>query len=123
VFKYKLITGKVSEVWEKEFAALDHEIGSRKYIADYIFFEFGGYFLPFPRLYSEGLKNRVPCFSDVTFGREGKTMRDIRNADGHLVAMLDELNDVIIIWLKGFETRIIRNPDGTYDIVNNKPAV
>ena len=49
-------------------------------------------------------------------------MRDIRNADGHRVAVLDELNDVIIIRLKGCETRISRNPDGTYEVFNNKPA-
>ena len=49
-------------------------------------------------------------------------MRDIRNADGHRVAVLDELNDVIVIRIKGCETKIIRKPDGKYEIVNTKPA-
>ena len=49
-------------------------------------------------------------------------MRDIKNADGRLVAKLDEQSDTVVIRLKGYETRIIRNPDGSYEIVNTKPA-
>ncbi|MDR0883417.1 MAG: hypothetical protein LBN05_02250 [Oscillospiraceae bacterium] len=49
-------------------------------------------------------------------------MRDIKNADNRLVAKLDEQSDTIVIQLKGYETRITRNPDGTYEIVNSKPA-
>ena len=48
-------------------------------------------------------------------------MRDIRNADGRLVAKLDEQAETIIIQVKGYETRIIRNPDCSYEIVNSKP--
>lgn len=50
-------------------------------------------------------------------------MRDIKNADGRLVAKLDEQSDTVVIRLKGYETRIIRKPDGSYEIVNMKPAV
>ena len=50
-------------------------------------------------------------------------MRDIKNADGRLVAKLDEQSDIIVIKLKGYETKIIRNNDGTYEIINTKPAV
>jgi hypothetical protein len=49
-------------------------------------------------------------------------MREIKNADGRLVAKLDEQADVIVIQLKGYETKIIRQPDGTYQIINSKPA-
>jgi hypothetical protein len=49
-------------------------------------------------------------------------MRDIKNADNRLVAKLDEQSNTIVIQLKGYETRIIRRPDGTYEIVNTKPA-
>lgn len=47
-------------------------------------------------------------------------MRDVKNADNRLVAKLDEQSDTIIIQLKGYETRIIRKPDGTYEIINTK---
>jgi len=50
------------------------------------------------------------------------TMRDIKNADGRLVAKLDERSDTIVIKLKGYETRIVRKSDGTYEIVNTTPA-
>ena len=50
-------------------------------------------------------------------------MNDVKNADGRLVAKLDEQTDTIVIRLKGCETKIIRNNDGTYEIVNTKPAV
>jgi len=50
-------------------------------------------------------------------------MRDVKNSDGRLVAKLDEQSDTIVIQLKGYETRIIRRSDGSYEIVNNKPAV
>ena len=49
-------------------------------------------------------------------------MREIKNADGRLVAKLDVQSDTIVIQLKGYETRIIRQPDGTYQIINSKPA-
>lgn len=49
-------------------------------------------------------------------------MRDIKNGDGRLVAKLDEQSDTIVIRLKGYETRIVRQPDGTYQVVNTKPA-
>jgi len=49
-------------------------------------------------------------------------MRDIRNADGHRVAVLDEQSETIVIRVKGCETKITRNPDGTYEIGNTKPA-
>jgi len=49
-------------------------------------------------------------------------MRDIKNADDRLVAKLDEQSDTIVIRLKGYETKIVRNPDGTYQIINTKPA-
>ena len=49
-------------------------------------------------------------------------MRDIKNADGRLVAMLDEQSDTIVIRLKGYETKIVRKPDGTYQVINTKPA-
>jgi hypothetical protein len=49
-------------------------------------------------------------------------MRDIKNADNRLIAKLDEQSDTIIIRQKGYETRIIRNPDGSYKVVNTKPA-
>ena len=45
-------------------------------------------------------------------------MRDIKNADGRLVAKLDEESETVIIKLKGCETRIIRKADGSYEIVN-----
>lgn len=50
-------------------------------------------------------------------------MRDIKNADGRLVAKLDEKEHTIIIKLRGYETRIIYHPNGSYEIVNKKPAV
>ena len=50
-------------------------------------------------------------------------MRDVKNADGRLVAKLDERTGTVVIRLKGFETRIIRKPDGIYEIVNLKIAV
>ena len=34
-------------------------------------------------------------------------MRDIKNADGRLVAKLDEQADIIVIKLKGYETKIV----------------
>ena len=49
-------------------------------------------------------------------------MRDIKNADGRLVAKLDEQTDTIVIRLKGYETKIIRKQDGTYEINNTNPA-
>ena len=49
-------------------------------------------------------------------------MKDIRNADGHRVAVLDEQADAIEIRVKGCVTTIIRQPDGTYEVVNNKSA-
>ena len=49
-------------------------------------------------------------------------MREVKNADGRLVAQLDEQSDTIIIQLKGYQTKIIRKPDGSYEIVNTKPA-
>ena len=49
-------------------------------------------------------------------------MRDIKNADGRLVAKLDEQADIIVIKLKGYETKIVRNSDGTYQVINTKPA-
>jgi len=49
-------------------------------------------------------------------------MRDIKNAAGRLVAKLDEQADIIVIKLKGCETKIVRNPDGTYQIINTKSA-
>lgn len=50
-------------------------------------------------------------------------MRDIKNSDGRLVAKLDEQSDTIVIRLKGYETRIVRKSDGTYQIINIKTAV
>jgi len=50
-------------------------------------------------------------------------MRDIKNADGRLVAKLDEQSDTIVIRLKGYETKIVRQLDGAYQIINAKPAV
>jgi len=50
-------------------------------------------------------------------------MRDIKNAVGRLVAKLDDQSDTIVIQQKGYETKIIRKPDGSYKIVNTKPAV
>lgn len=50
-------------------------------------------------------------------------MREIKNGDGRLVAKLDEHSDTIVIRLKGYETRIIRQPDGTYQIMNITPAI
>ena len=47
-------------------------------------------------------------------------MRDIRNADGRLVAKLDEHTSTVVIQLKGCDTKIIRNQDGSYEIVNTK---
>ena len=47
-------------------------------------------------------------------------MRDIKNFDGRLVAKLDEKTNTVIIRLKGYETRIIRKADGSYEIVNTK---
>ena len=49
-------------------------------------------------------------------------MREIKNADGRLVAKLDEQADTVVIQLKGYETKIVRQPDGTYQITNSKPA-
>jgi hypothetical protein len=49
-------------------------------------------------------------------------MRDIKNADNRLVAKLDEQSDTIVIKLKDCETRITRKPDGSYEVVNVKPA-
>jgi hypothetical protein len=49
-------------------------------------------------------------------------LQDIKNADGRLVAKLDRQTDTIIIRLKGYETRITRKPDGSYKIINLKPA-
>ena len=49
-------------------------------------------------------------------------MRDIKNADGRLVAKLDEQADTIVIQLKGYETKIVRQPDGKYEVINTKPA-
>jgi len=49
-------------------------------------------------------------------------LRDIKNADNRLVAKLDEQSDTIVIQLKGYETRIVRKPDGTYEIINTSPA-
>ena len=49
-------------------------------------------------------------------------MREIKNADGRLVAKLDEQADIIVIQLKGYETKIVRQPNGTYKIINTKPA-
>ena len=49
-------------------------------------------------------------------------MRNIKNADGRLVAQLDEQSDTIVIKLKGYQTKIIRKPDGSYEIVNSKPT-
>ena len=49
-------------------------------------------------------------------------MRDVKNSDGRLVAKLDEQSDTIVILQKGYETRITRKSDGTYEIVNTKPA-
>jgi len=49
-------------------------------------------------------------------------MRDIKNAAGRLVAKLDEQSDIIVIKLKGYETKIVRKPDGTYQIINTKSA-
>ena len=45
-------------------------------------------------------------------------MRDIKNADGRLVAKLDEETETVIIKLKDCETRIVRKSDGSYEIVN-----
>lgn len=50
-------------------------------------------------------------------------MQDIKNSDGRLVAKLDEQSDTIVIRLKGYETRIVRKSDGTYQIINIKTAV
>ena len=63
------------------------------------------------------------CFVVRQKNEEVNTMRDIKNGDGRLVAKLDEQSDTVVIQLKGYETRIIRNPDGSYEIVNIKPAV
>ncbi|MCL2427098.1 MAG: hypothetical protein FWD05_12280 [Oscillospiraceae bacterium] len=49
-------------------------------------------------------------------------MQDIKNSDGRLVAKLDEQLDIIIIRHKGYQTKIIRKPNGSYEIVNTKPA-
>ena len=49
-------------------------------------------------------------------------MREIKNADGRLVAKLDEQSDTIVIRLKGYETKIVRKSDGTYEIINTAPA-
>ena len=49
-------------------------------------------------------------------------MREVKNADGRLVAQLDEQSDTIVIRLKGYQTKITRQPDGSYEIVNTKPA-
>ena len=50
-------------------------------------------------------------------------MREIKNSDGRLVAMLDEHTKTIVIMQKGYVTKIIYKPDGSYEIVNLKPAV
>ena len=49
-------------------------------------------------------------------------MKEIRNADHRLVCTLDEQSNTVVITLKGYETRIIRNSDGTYTVINTKPA-
>ena len=45
-------------------------------------------------------------------------MHDVKNAAGRLVAKLDEQTDTIVIQMKGYETKIIRRTDGSYEIVN-----
>jgi len=49
-------------------------------------------------------------------------MKDIRNANGHLIAMLDEQSETIVIRLKDCITTIIRKPDGTYEITNSRTS-
>jgi len=49
-------------------------------------------------------------------------MRLIKNNNGRLVAKLDEQGDTVIIQIKGYQTKIIRKPDGSYEIINTKPA-
>ncbi|MDR0862199.1 MAG: hypothetical protein LBN30_05435 [Oscillospiraceae bacterium] len=49
-------------------------------------------------------------------------MKPIKNADGRLVAKLDEQSDTIAIKLKDCETEITRKPDGSYEVVNTKTA-
>ena len=49
-------------------------------------------------------------------------MHDVKNAAGRLVAKLDEQTDTIIIRTKGYETKIIRRTDGSYEIINTKLA-
>ena len=47
-------------------------------------------------------------------------MREIKNANGRLVAKLDEQLDIIVIRHKGYQTTIIRKPNGSYEIINTK---
>jgi len=47
-------------------------------------------------------------------------MREIKNSDGRLVAKLDEQSDIIVIRHKGYQTKITRKENGSYEIVNTK---
>jgi hypothetical protein len=61
---------------------------------------------------------RLNQHHQTTKEKEENPMRLIRNGKGNLVAMLDEQTETIVIKRKDSETRITRNPDGTYEIIN-----
>ena len=47
-------------------------------------------------------------------------MREVRNSDGRLVCRINETTGAVEISIKGCVTLIIRNPDGTVEIVHSK---
>ena len=49
-------------------------------------------------------------------------LRNIRNADGRLVAQINEASGEVIIAQRGCVTKIRLNKDGTVSIVNTKAA-
>jgi hypothetical protein len=49
-------------------------------------------------------------------------LQEIRNADGRLVAKLDEQTETIVIRIKGCDTHITRKQDGSYEIAHIKKA-
>jgi len=60
---------------------------------------------------------------DITAGKEVNPMREVKNADGRLVAKLDEQSKTVVIQIKGCVTKISFKPDGSCEILNSKPAV
>jgi hypothetical protein len=47
-------------------------------------------------------------------------MQDVRNLEGRKICMIDPENKTVVIVIKGVETSIRFNDDGTYDIIDRK---